>query len=439
MLFGVILLLVYIETMSTSTESQGNVLQNLDSVLNSCASLAEHQFSPNSSVSIHLNNDLMTTGNGNALLEPSFTPPRVPPGFSDQVDIKLKQLESSLLGEINELRAEVYDLKVNLNVVSGKNVKLRAEVNKYKAKTEELTVKLEAVQPPTNVSNCNKCCCNHNRSRIPVYTGDQSWNIWFNRYVHVSKGLSKSHMLDDILCHLDGKAAEVVFSELNEEIRSDYDSLVNELSSRFADVNVPKVFEMEFDQRYQKSGESLKDYMSALKSLHSKAWPSETGKSRETKLVSRFLKGISDVSVGEWMQINMPNCNEVECVENATRVQATKSIYKRNSESESVAHVNDNLYQRRRHSRRKCYICGRYNHITHTCPERFFDSKYLQLQAMKRSEVERGNYGLPAAPSSAQLGYAMYGDPYAAVRQHPYVSPYTFPPDLRVPPPSRWR
>jgi len=319
---------------------------------------------------------------------------------------------------------------------------VQVSVSEQKLKTEQLSVSLEASNL-TNTSTTNTS--NHKRPKIPVYKGEHSWHVWFNRYSYMSKGLSKEQMLDEILCHLDGDAAEMVFSELTDEIRSDYDKLIKELNSRFEEVRVPKVYEAEFEDRSQRPNESLKDYMSVLKSLHAKSWPNESGKTREIRLVSRFLKGIDDVSVSEWITINLPNCDSDECVENATRVQAAKRQFKH--DAEPVRQVQFNQARPKspnspRRGARKCYVCGDYRHISITCPYRYKpNERSVHFQEGPHSPARPAQQAGPQGPAfhpQPEYNGATYYHYAPQYMQQPF-SPFI--PNTAMPPPgmtSHW-
>ncbi|KAH3798759.1 hypothetical protein DPMN_152362 [Dreissena polymorpha] len=78
-------------------------------------------------------------------------------------------------------------------------------------------------------------------------------------------------MLDQLLPRLEGLAAQFAFSQLSPNLLNDYQSLVEELDSRFRVIEMPRSFVSKFSQRSQRHGETLEEYAAELKQLYNKA------------------------------------------------------------------------------------------------------------------------------------------------------------------------
>ena len=133
-------------------------------------------------------------------------------------------------------------------------------------------------------------------TRLPPFTGKESWRVWFNRFDEVATrlGWSRGKRLDELLPRLQGPAGEFVFDQLDHECRCSYSSLVKELESRFRVVETKKTYAAILSHRNQKPGECVEDYAAELKKLYSKAHPHRDSQTRQEDLLRRFFDGLSD-------------------------------------------------------------------------------------------------------------------------------------------------
>ena len=53
-------------------------------------------------------------------------------------------------------------------------------------------------------------------TKLPIFTGKEPWNVWFNRFTEVAdrRRWSEEDRLDEILPRLQGAAGEFVFGQL---------------------------------------------------------------------------------------------------------------------------------------------------------------------------------------------------------------------------------
>ena len=120
--------------------------------------------------------------------------------------------------------------------------------------------------------------------KLPAFTGKETWKTWINRF----EALAEKFSLNDeekhtaLLQRLDGKAADVVFSQFSFDVRNNYKMLVRELNNRYRVVETTKTYIAQFNKRMQKSGETTQTYASELKGLYDLAYPN---RDRETRRV----------------------------------------------------------------------------------------------------------------------------------------------------------
>ena len=133
-------------------------------------------------------------------------------------------------------------------------------------------------------------------TKLPIFTGKEPWNVWFNRFTEVAdrRRWSEDDRLDEILPRLQGAAGEFVFGQLRREVRTNYAQLVSELNSRFRVVVTKKTYGAQFSHRSQKSSESVEEYAAELKRLYDKAHANRDEETRREDLLRKFLDGLYD-------------------------------------------------------------------------------------------------------------------------------------------------
>ncbi|MCG7878230.1 MAG: retrotransposon gag domain-containing protein, partial [Candidatus Thiodiazotropha endolucinida] len=132
--------------------------------------------------------------------------------------------------------------------------------------------------------------------KIPPFNGKEDWKIWINRFEAIAdrRRWSEDAKLDNLLPKLQGKAGELVFSQLFKEVLGSYGELVKELNSRFRVVETEKSFAAKFSTRVQKTGETAEEFAADLKRLYAKAYKNRDNRTKREDLVRRFLDGMKD-------------------------------------------------------------------------------------------------------------------------------------------------
>lgn len=140
----------------------------------------------------------------------------------------------------------------------------------------------------------------HNRQnpgpKLPVFTGKERWEVWFNRFQDVAnrQQWDNERRLDEMLPRLQGQAGEFVFGQLSDRVRGSFRELVGELRNRFRRVETSKSFSAKFSHREQRQSESVENYAADLKHLYDKAYPQRDDATRREDLLRRFLDGLID-------------------------------------------------------------------------------------------------------------------------------------------------
>ena len=152
--------------------------------------------------------------------------------------------------------------------------------------------------------------------KMASLSGKEDWVTWISQFEAIAKrnNWSQDEMLDQLLPRLEGLAAQFAFSQLSPNLLNDYQSLVDELYSRFRVIETPRSFASKFSRRSQRHGETLEEYAAGLKQLYDKAHGWRDRRTRDEDLVRRFLDGLNDDDVKFEVEFNKEPRNIDEAV-----------------------------------------------------------------------------------------------------------------------------
>ena len=136
--------------------------------------------------------------------------------------------------------------------------------------------------------------------------------MWINRFeaVALRQEWDNEEKLDEILPKLQGSAGEFVFTQLIQDVLTDYNTLISELDCRFRVIETAKTFAAQFSHRDQKLNETAEEYAAELNRLYDKAHRGRDYQTRKEDLVRRFLDGLKVEEI----------CSEVEYVKDPSDI-----------------------------------------------------------------------------------------------------------------------
>ena len=107
---------------------------------------------------------------------------------------------------------------------------------------------------------------------LPKFNGRIKWRTFRSQFEAVTADWDDDERLYHLLANLTGEAADFAF-ELEDHIRQDFDSLVDELERRFKVIETPQTCARQFYRRKLRSGETMKQFAANLKTPVRKAYP----------------------------------------------------------------------------------------------------------------------------------------------------------------------
>ena len=132
--------------------------------------------------------------------------------------------------------------------------------------------------------------------RQMVYDGKTSWESFAEPYKAqaVTCRWSKEEKLFRLTSSLRGDASEFAFVHLPPETVSSYELLCQALSSRFKESRTPMSYLAELENKRLGAKEKMAEYVSDIKRLVTKGYPTADNRTRDTISLRYFLKGLGD-------------------------------------------------------------------------------------------------------------------------------------------------
>ncbi|KAK3919718.1 Gag-Pol polyprotein [Frankliniella fusca] len=164
---------------------------------------------------------------------------------------------------------------------------------------------------------------------VPKFDGSRAWCVFEAQFqsVAVENGWSVEEQGRHLLGALEGPAADVVQTLPPNEYLS-YARLSDCLRRHFDWARGTAAAALQFEQRIQQPGESLRDFASALLCLARAAYPSWPDHSIQTVCMRSFLSGIGDADVRRTLYLQQPkDLDDAVAAAAAVHVEMVNNLY----------------------------------------------------------------------------------------------------------------
>ncbi|CAG2206238.1 unnamed protein product [Mytilus edulis] len=164
--------------------------------------------------------------------------------------------------------------------------------------------------------------------KLPSFTGQEKWEVWFNRFEAVAKlkSWNEEDRLQELLPRLQGDAGDFTFDQLPKKTIRNYKKLVQDLKNRFGVIETTRTYRLQFSRRKQLNGETPEKFAAELKRLYDKAYKNRYASTRQEDLLQRFLLGLLDYKARIHIELNKdPETIEEAVQEVITYVETMKN------------------------------------------------------------------------------------------------------------------
>ena len=218
------------------------------------------------------------------------------------------------------------------NLISGKSIKSKRHSDRRHRRNSRFPESSESEDSRSSVvldsshSGVNRRSRPGYHVRLPPFTAQEEWKVYYNRFKAVAKleGWSDHEKLRELLPRLQGKAGEFVHDQLRSDVRNDFGTVVKELKHIFHKVETARTYGAKFSRRNQISGESVENFAAELKRLYDKGYPNRDRETRREDLLRRFLDGIIDDNARFQLELNKEPFDIDEAVFKVITCQETR-------------------------------------------------------------------------------------------------------------------
>lgn len=126
-----------------------------------------------------------------------------------------------------------------------------------------------------------------------IYNGEDEWRDWLFQFESCAElnGWDDTTKCKFVFVRLKGTAGKAL-GDLDQDTRTDWKKLKDELTSRFDATTRPDLYKSEFMGRRKKDSETYLELGNAIRSLARKAYPSLTSKVRDELAKDKFLRAL---------------------------------------------------------------------------------------------------------------------------------------------------
>ncbi|UYV64103.1 OVOL1 [Cordylochernes scorpioides] len=306
--------------------------------------------------------------------------------LKESLGLKFKCLEDQISSVKEEMKEEISSVKEEMKG------EMKDEISSVKEEMASLKERLAAVEtghPRTPVFQQENNNSGRPLVKVPTFDGKSSWTSFKTQFdvVAQANGWNVRDKASFLAAALREPAVEVL-QMIPEQLRLDFNALIDALESRYGEEHYQKLHLVRFKNRLQDKKESLQDLAHDIRRLARLAYPTCPPEIQDFMAQHQFIDAIGDpetqrfvrLSSATTLQETLVQAMKYEAAQQATiesyRVARQVKLY--NPETEK-----NRFWTRRAHDhmsptcRRKvkqrgdtgCWKCGKNGHIRKHCPD----------------------------------------------------------------------
>ncbi|UYV78164.1 hypothetical protein LAZ67_16000346 [Cordylochernes scorpioides] len=298
--------------------------------------------------------------------------------LKESLGLKFQCLED----EISAVREDVSSIKEDVSSV-------KEEVKEKISALEERLAAVEMGHPRTPVFQQENNNSGRPLVKVPTFDGQSSWTSFKTQLdvVAQANGWNVRDKASFLAAALRGPAVDVL-QMIPEQLRLDFNSLIDALESRYGEEHYQQLHVVKFKNRLQEKKESLQDLAHDIRRLARLAFPTCPSETQDFMAQHQFIDAIGDpetqrfvrLSSATTLQETLVQAMKYEAAQQATiesyRVARQVKLYNPETEENRFwtrrAHDHMSPTCRRKVKQRSdtgCWKCGKNGHIRKHCPD----------------------------------------------------------------------
>ena len=166
--------------------------------------------------------------------------------------------------------------------------------------------------------------------QVKPYSGMSSYKAYrdyFERVAKVNQWTTNAEKAQHLSLALEGAAVELL-KEISEDRDDAYEQIWAALARRFGYIDEPERAMQRFESRRQIEGESIAVFEQALRTIHREAWPNADTQSKDGTLKRRFIAGLNNSEMQQFLRLHAKNDDFAQTVARARQFQDTQELVK---------------------------------------------------------------------------------------------------------------
>ncbi|UYV77866.1 K02A2.6-like [Cordylochernes scorpioides] len=274
--------------------------------------------------------------------------------LKESLGLKFQCLED----EISAVREDVSSVKEDVSSV-------KEEVKEKISALEERLAAVETGHPRTPVFQQDNNNSGRPLVKVPTFDGQSSWTSFKTQFdvVAQANGWNVRDKASFLAAALRGPAVDVL-QMIPEQLRLDFNSLIDALESRYGEEHYQQLHVVKFKNRLQEKKESLQDLANDIRRLARLAFPTCPAETQDFMAQQQFIDAIGDPETQKFARLSSATTLQ------ETLVQAMKHEAAQQASRGSYRMARQVKLDNPGREKGRCWTCGANDHLSPTCPRK---------------------------------------------------------------------
>ncbi|UYV73203.1 K02A2.6-like [Cordylochernes scorpioides] len=282
--------------------------------------------------------------------------------LKESLGLKFKCLEDQISSVKEEMKEEISSVKEEMKG------EMKDEISSVKEEMASLKERLAAVEtghPRSPVFQQENNNSGRLLVKVPTFDGQSSWTSFKTQFdvVAQANGWNVRDKASFLAAALRGPAVDVL-QMIPEQLRLDFNSLIDTLDSRYGEEHYQQLHVVKFKNRLQEKKESLQDLANDIRRLARLAFPTCPSETQDFMAQQQFIDAIGDPETQKFARLSSATTLQ------ETLVQAMKHEAAQQASRGSYRLARQVKLDNPEREKGRCWTCGANDHLSRTCPRK---------------------------------------------------------------------
>ncbi|UYV84885.1 K02A2.6-like, partial [Cordylochernes scorpioides] len=276
-----------------------------------------------------------------------------------------QELKESLGLKFQCLEDEISAVKEDVSPVKEDISSVKEEMKEEMASLKERLAAVETGHPRTPVFQQENNNSGRPLVKVPTFDGQSSWTSFKTQFdvVAQANGWNVRDKASFLAAALRGPAVDVL-QMIPEQLRLDFNSLIDTLDSRYGEEHYQQLHVVKFKNRLQEKKERLQDLANDIRRLARLAFPTCPSETQDFMAQQQFIDSIGDPETQKFTRLSSATTLQ------ETLVQAMKHEAAQQASRGSYRVARQVKLDNTGREKGRCWTCGANDHLSPTCPRK---------------------------------------------------------------------